>query len=615
MSKTASTRCHTGFSRRLPVGGGLYYWGYEIGRVTKYQSKLRANTIISTYKADYKYPPMLRSLTCGMYGAVVTTPQSHDPKMLLLGILKRNCTNVGSLDKNLLSELKEFITNEISSWPKCEILDPEVWLKECKLPAYKKIEMKKEFDREYPSMEEYLHQFKHGTHNKLRDATVFGKAEYLIGEKTLRAINPTSAAYKYMVGPYFHWMEETIMKGELKKFFIKGVPVPARPDHILTQLGEKHNTSHTYSTDYSSFECSFVSDVMEHCEMVIYEHCFGQLPVWDIIHALTGLKTKNNEHASIIKNKYFTVETTSLRMSGEMNTSLGNGLSNYFITKFLISKIKGTDLRGVFEGDDGLFRYEGKEFPQDLAEKLGFSLKIQECEANTASFCGNIFDLETKTVISDPWYCLAGSGYSFSAVGASVKTLDVLTASRGLSMMYQFPNCPVIPTFGMRMFRTACLNLRLSEKQTIEKIRDYYLKSQRVDWWERQKMLAATEQMPDIKVSDSTRNLFEQVYQFPIELQLYVERKLSESTGWFYCRDLLEHMSKVDIQQLDGSTVNYREWVLNFGELENHTTTPLRTGSLTGLSHTRVTSTEALVLPQQQRQITYFDAPFEVEMW
>lgn len=605
----------TGFSRRLPVGGSLYYWGYEIGRVTKYQSKLRANTIISTYKADYKYPPMLRSLTCGMYGAVVTTPQSHDPKMLLLGILKRNCTKVGSLNSSLLLDLKNFIGKEVKSWPKCEILDHDEWLKECKLPAYKKLEMKKEFEKEYISMESYLHDFHEGKHNKMRDASVFGKAEYLIGEKTLRAINPTSAAYKYIVGPYFHWMEETIMKGELKDFFIKGVPVPSRPDHILKQLGDSTETSHTYSTDYSSFECSFVHDVMEHCEMVIYNHAFGHLPVWLPIHALAGLKTKNNDHASIIKNKYFTVETTSLRMSGEMNTSLGNGLSNYFITKFLVSKIGGANLRGVFEGDDGLFRYEGGKFPVELAEQLGFSLKIQECEAHTASFCGNIFDLDTKTVISDPWYCLCGSGYSFSAVGASSRTLDLLTASRGLSMMYQFPNCPVIPTLGMRMFKTACKNLGLSPQATITKVREYYLKSQKVDWWERQKMISATEQIPTIQVNSSTRILFEQVYQFPISLQLYVEDKLSKSTGWFYCRELLDHMSNVEIRQLDGSVVNYREWVLNFGELENHNTTPLRRGSLTGLSHTQVTSTEHVVLPQTQRQTTYFDAPFEVEMW
>lgn len=558
---------------------------------------------------------MLRSLTCGMVGAVVTTPQSHDPKMLMAGILRRNCTAVGEVDHDLLEDLKDFVSEEVKSWPVCQTLDHEEWLSKCKLPLYKKQEMTREYTKFYDTSLSVEDNLKRGIHDPIRDATVFGKAEYLIGEKTLRAINPTSAAFKYIVGPYFHWLEEEIMKTKLSHFFIKGIPVKDRPQHIINVLGRNEPLSKTYTTDYSSFECSFTHDVMENLEMVIYRHCFKNLPVLKYIESLSGLITEHNTHGVYIKHKFFRVETTSLRMSGEMNTSLGNGLSNYFLTKYLVSKIKGGNLRGVFEGDDGLFRYEGPNFPSELATKLGFSLKIQPAQVNTASFCGNIFDLETHTVISDPWYALTGSGFSFNAIGASLKTLDLLTASRGLSLMFQFPNCPVLPTLGQRMFRTACINLGQSEDEVRESVRKYYEKSQRVDWWERNKMLEACSTIPAISVADSTRLLFEQCYQFPISLQLYTEKQLRAGTGWFYSPELLQHMSTAQIPQLDGTSVNYSEWIENYAELQLHTSTPVRHGSLHSLRETLITDTMSWILPRESRSQAYCDLPFEVDHW
>lgn len=529
---------------------------------------------------------MLRSLNCGVFGVVAPTPQSHNPLALLLGSLKRNAVKVGSLDSDLKAELAQFVRTQVADFPRCETLDPNEWLIECKLPLYKKQEMIREYEKFKEQECFYWNKTLRLEWTDLRKSSIFGKAEHLTEYgKTLRAINPTSAAYKYIVGPYFHWLEKYLFyQSKHSKNFIKSVPVKDRPRVIKERLGEEYKDSKTFTTDYSSFEDSFDFDVMNMLEMILYEHCFGHLHVWPYIKSLVGTKTKNNEHGTILKHKQFLIETTSCRMSGEMNTSLGNGFSNWMLTKFCCHKIGAKNLRGVFEGDDGLFRYEGSEYPVHLAPKLGFSLKIQKAELHRASFCGNIFDLDSMTVITDPWYTLAVSGFSFNAVGCSLKTLSYLTAAKGISLMYQFSNCPVLPHLGRRMLRTAMTELKQTEQQIRHVLNEYYLKSQKVDWWERTKILESVNHTLPIEIHNSTRALMELHYGFDVSLQYHVEQLLDSGIGWLHDPVLLTAYTHAEVKQLDGSTIRYSSWIDNFSECVVHDSTPSRIGYLPGIN-------------------------------
>jgi len=56
--------------------------------------------------------------------------------------------------------------------------------------------------------------------------------------------------------------------------------------------------------------------------------------------------------------KYVKIEVEATRMSGEMNTSLGNGFSNLMFMLYACH-VQGIAAEGIVEGDDGVFALEG----------------------------------------------------------------------------------------------------------------------------------------------------------------------------------------------------------------------------------------------------------------
>ncbi len=80
----------------------------------------------------------------------------------------------------------------------------------------------------------------------------------------------------------------------------------------------------------------------------------------------------------------------AIRCSGEMNTSLGNTISNYLSIQ-VAARYLGCSVKCVVEGDDALI-----EVPQDLSkadyqrcmERMGFNIKIDEYTSpSEAGFC------------------------------------------------------------------------------------------------------------------------------------------------------------------------------------------------------------------------------------
>lgn len=513
---------------------------------------------------------MMRSLPCGIFGARAPVPDNKLTSNMIKGVCKRLFPKVGSPEEEILQRFGEFVEKFCSTLPTCNLLSFEDWAAHTNLPAWKVQAMREDYERYFVNNSSKIdHNILMGDYDDIREVSGFGKAETLVAKKPLRMIAPVRGAYKSIVAPYFHWLERYLFyESEYSTNFVKKVAIRDRPGYIHNILGPEYETSKTMTTDYSSFECSFSDRIMAQCEMKIYEHCFGHLPVFKYIQALGGLKMWNgaSKHC-LIKNssKKLKVWMPSTRMSGEMNTSLGNSITNMLITHFMVKESGGKDVRGVFEGDDGLFRYEGPELNISLASKLGFALKAQRCKGNTASFCGNVFDLETNTNIADPWYVLFQSGWSFSAVGASARTLPLLAAAKGLSLMYQYPNSPIIPHLGMRFLRTALNELNKSEQEVRRILYDYYVKSQRVDEWERNKYLeVCLSPTPNIHVEDSTRAIMEEVFKMPKSLQVDVESALANGTGWLCHEGLLQAAAIAQIPQLDGSTVDYIEWFDNF---------------------------------------------------
>ncbi len=78
-------------------------------------------------------------------------------------------------------------------------------------------------------------------------------------------------------------------------------------------------------------------------------------------------------------------------MSGEMNTSLGNGFSNLMFMLYAC-EIQGIECDGIVEGDDGAFALSlkpGQKFDESIFAEMGLTIKLEKhTDLMSMSFCG-----------------------------------------------------------------------------------------------------------------------------------------------------------------------------------------------------------------------------------
>jgi hypothetical protein len=266
----------------------------------------------------------------------------------------------------------------------------------------------------------------------------FQKDETYPEYKHGRAINARSDEFKVMVGPIFKAIESEVYK---HPSFIKHVPVADRAAYISEML--KVPGSKYYATDYTAFESLFVKELMEAVEFTLYDYMAKDLPIGPKFQKLCR-SVLAGENRCNFKTFYVLLEAT--RMSGEMCTSLGNGFSNLMFMLFM-AELKGCcDVKGVVEGDDGLFSMRGTApSTSDFAE-LGLIIKMEtHMQLSTASFCGIIFDEEDQLNVTNPMIVLANFGWGSRRYAASSsKTLRTLLRCKALSLAHSYPGCPII---------------------------------------------------------------------------------------------------------------------------------------------------------------------------
>ncbi len=141
-------------------------------------------------------------------------------------------------------------------------------------------------------------------------------------------------------------------------------------------------------------------------------------------------------------------------MSGEMNTSLGNGFTNAMVTLFMLREAGVTETRAVFEGDDGLI---ASPVPLTAAVPAGLGLRIkmeEYTDIKYAAFCGNRFDPDEKIIVRNPIECLASFGWTkCSQIKLRDSNLDALLRSKAYSLRYQYNGCPELMSFAKYVLR------------------------------------------------------------------------------------------------------------------------------------------------------------------
>jgi len=186
---------------------------------------------------------------------------------------------------------------------------------------------------------------------------------------------------------------------------------------------------------------------MDAVEWPLYNHLFKDFNQEDIMFLHAVLTGRNK----IVSNGLLRAIVAATRMSGEMNTSLGNGWANYVIFDYIVSS-KGGVWEGYVEGDDGIFVSSVEVTAEDYA-KLGFDVKVNEFDhATHASFCG-IISAQDGTLIKDPRRVFSSFGWTHSFINAGEDIMQQLLRAKALSLAYEAPQCPIVGALSREAIR------------------------------------------------------------------------------------------------------------------------------------------------------------------
>lgn len=474
------------------------------------------------------------SLGPRVVGQTLPHADHSDVLSMISGVYKRFFRQVPEARLNKIRRLFKFVLKfvEKNFVPLAPDIDVSFswWLEVVPYPAWRKEELKQCKDKlgELSLMElaDYLVYCENNS---------FMKDETYPEPKFPRGINSRSDEFKTETGPWFKRIEEVVYS---HPYFIKHVPVADRPKYIYDLLyAEGVNY---VATDYTAYESHFTELLMRSVEFVLYKHMTKFVPghdrFWKALDVIAG---KN-----VCRFKHFTAYCRATRMSGEMNTSLGNGFANLMFMLFLAEEKGATDVVGVVEGDDGLFRMTGPIPNEKDFEEIGLTIKIEVHEQlNTASFCGIIFDPRDLINVTDPMEVLVGFGWAgTNYVGIGMKRKYELVRAKSLSYLHQYPGCPIIQSlarYGLRATKHVDLNRLINKNRSLS-------------MWEREQLLSALDEygrtgLPGRDVLPNTRLLVERKYKIPVQDQIAIERYLDGLTSLHQ----LDHWS---------IRVNARQW-------------------------------------------------------
>jgi hypothetical protein len=454
------------------------------------------------------------SLGCHIRGASLPVPDLNHGPSLLAGCTKRVAAAMPRITQPRLRSfhrfVKKFCNKYLTSlrFSPDETFEFENWIDETNYALYRREELKR------------VHEL--GKHSKVNASIkAFAKDENYTDFKHLRGIYSRHDDYKCRVGPFFQKFGDRLFA---LPWFIKKIPVPDRPHALLERLSAYDKI---FCTDFSQYEATFIRDLMR-IEHWVYRWCLEGHPMQQKFMELFTHMSGTNK----IQFRDFCIKLIAKRMSGEMNTSCGNGLMNLLITMYNLYRI-GNDLEKVhayFEGDDGIIGCSILP-TANLYSDLGATIKIEIPESiATASFCGNVFDPVALHNVTNPMEASVAFGwigarsYRFSGTVQHGKLL----CCKSLSMLYSYPGCPILAALGRYGLRVSGHHIKdLGDewlKSHSDNLYEYELNRQSLDY-------ISAFGVPTCDVHINTRLLVEKLYHISVESQIFHEKYLDSLTG------------------------------------------------------------------------------------
>lgn len=445
-------------------------------------------------------------------GLVAMRPDTSDHLSLKQGAKKRLVHNRPVPNSRTMRRCRRFVKRKLPAMFKPllseDVLSFDEWLERSNYPEWRKTELRECMAAlESGSVQEH----------KIWEAKMFAKDEFYQEYKYHRTINARSDYIKCIIGRFAASIERKVFASP---WFIKKIPRAEWPEYIINQCSGRE---HGYASDYSSFEASFTKEIMEMCEMQLYEYMLQHVWPKEVNERFKALSGWNR-----ITAKGFLVRLLARRLSGEMVTSLGNGFSNLMINLFVLKEKGAKNVAAVVEGDDGLYMFDGPMPNEGDFLDLGFVIKLSPVRSlSDASFCGVVFDPEDRCALADPHKTLATCSWlDASYQGASPKKKRDLAVVKGLSMLAQYPGCPVIQSVALWMLRTS--QYKPSERDSLLSAA---LSNSR-GWWER-KVLKMVKKSPfvPVPVGEGSRSVVERVFHMTPSQQLFLEDVFDKSDG------------------------------------------------------------------------------------
>lgn len=505
---------------------------------------------IRTVAGHWLTKPMASTLSAGMLSYVPYAVNHASRLNYLQGVAKRNLPILPNVNNRLLNSFRNFVRLFVRKFlnPLQHIMSFEDWLAQTKYTNMRKEELR----RANAKLNTMLHELSVLRDEALRNGDVKGRLKRLLSIdsfikrefydvrdakdptrddhlKMARIINSRSDMYKCLIGPVIASIEHVVFK---LPWFIKHVPEDKRADYITNMLGTDQPKlingiwydKKIYATDYTSFEASIGPEIANACEQQLFKymlcgdsnnHTNIDLYKWLQLQLCTTTTTFSG----------IQVQAESIRMSGEMNTSLGNGFTNLMLMMFMVhnSGDDYTTLQGVFEGDDGLTAIY-KPIDMSTTTHLGFVCKLEiHDEAELASFCGRVYSRYDSSIVGDPVYYLASAGWSTKSTTTTDRTRDMLTMAKGLSYCHAFRGSPIIPHLGRMLINSVSI--------TPQEFNAWFDKTTLIDAYDKKYRLFHAD-YPFSEPTPYARSVCWRKFGIHPTIQLLIEHVLLTNVGW-----------------------------------------------------------------------------------
>jgi len=470
--------------------------------------------------------------------------------------------NPPTYDKLLRRKFKRFVkawlNKNLTPIGENEFLNYEEWLESTNYPEWRKEELRVVYNKMAEDNSFFMNEI--DRLHKNADVKIFMKEENYPEYKLPRAIWARVDEFKNISGPFFKTIEKQLF---VLDCFIKKIPKKDRPEFIVNKL--KKMGMLYMCTDYTSFESLFTTDMQDDCEFELYRYMSSKnYYMQRICKMLFQVLAGDN----VCGNKYFKVAVDAKRMSGEMNTSLGNGFSNLMFTLFALDYYKIGSSGIVVEGDDGLTGLE-RPIPSEYFTKMGLNVKMEiKNDVTEASFCGIVSDCDELINITEPLQHLVFTPWiSSKYVFSNLYKYFGLIKSKALSLAYEYPGCPILDVYARRI---------------LELLKDVEYVHDKNDSWKYKIAVEAHKAMlsgnfPSKSTGPRTRELMEKLFNIPYEIQLTIENKISVMTlkKWDFS-DILPLIPEQWIKNYERFVYKWQEqtqWcirrpVMPFGEMK-----------------------------------------------